>query len=602
MINFYIKSISAFGDGKTTSTVEFIDGINIIKGDSDTGKTKVITSILFAMGASHKPFAQKTGYDEVKLVIGTPAGDITFIRKFKANLIDVISDNNDIEDGTYTTQYNTDRTPINDVWLKLMGIEELPMLASNKRSVKKRMTWNNLMRLFYIDELEICREESIIEPVQYTEKTLLLSAILYLVYGKNFASDKIQKDSTVRKAKNEIMEEYLNTRLSAADGQIARLKMYADALIDTQLHSALQETAKSQKEIENQIAEALDNSQAVVQKIIAVEQKISEMNMLANRYDSLQTQYQSDLRRLSFIGEGEALIGGKGTAVFCPYCDNEIKNRKKLPSFKAVSGAEEKRVRMQITGLTETQKGVAREKAELEIQLATLKEEYDKIERFIREELEPKRTKIEALLADYQEQIDKRSQYKVYQQMREEILIDLKNYITDDSDEPADYRPKEYFDADFCESMNAYAMEILKEASYPNLVEAHFDLKTFDLVINGGTKVDDHGKGYSAFINTVVALMFRKYLVERGTYTPGITIIDSPLHGMFQGVEDDAPESMKTGIFNYFCSLASEGQLIVAENDEHVPALDYSCRNVNLIEFSKNDPSKRHGFLLDVYQ
>ena len=59
-------------------------------------------------------------------------------------------------------------------------------------------------------------------------------------------------------------------------------------------------------------------------------------------------------------------------------------------------------------------------------------------------------------------------------------------------------------------------MEILKAVNYPNLVEAHFDIKSFDLIINGGTKYDDHGKGYCAFINSVVTMMFRKYLVEHG--------------------------------------------------------------------------------------
>lgn len=601
MINFYIKSISAFGKGKTASTIEFQDGINIIKGDSDTGKTKVISSILFAMGASHKPFAKKTGYDEIQLKIGTMSGDITFIRKYSANLIDVISDNSDIEDGTYSTQYNTDRTPINDVWLKLMGIDELPMLASNKRSVKKRMTWNNLMRMFYIDELEICREESIIEPVQYTEKTLLLSAILYLVYGKNFASDKIQKDSVVKKAKNEIMEEYLNKRLSSADSQLERLKAYADALYDNRLHSELQKSAQALKDIEDQITESLEESQKVGQEIIEVEKKINEMALLANRYDSLYSQYQSDLRRLAFITEGESLLEGQSGPRKCPYCDHDI-NVKKLTSFKATSAAEGDRIRRSMAGLVETQKGVEEDRAKLNKRLSELNAQYNEITRFIQEELEPKRTEIEKILVDYQEQIDNRSQYKVYEQMRREIIIDLKEYITDDSDEPEDYRPKDYFDADFCKFMNEYAMEILQDICYPNLVEAHFDLKSFDLVINGGTKIDDHGKGYSAFINTVVALMFRKYLVERGTYTPGITIIDSPLHGMFQGVEDDAPESMKTGLFQYFCKLAHEGQLIIAENNEHVPDLDYEKLGVNMIEFSKTDPSKRHGFLLDVYQ
>lgn len=601
MVNFFIKSITASGKGKTTSTIEFIDGVNIIKGDSDTGKTKVLQSILFAMGAKHKPFAKKTGYEEVTLVIGTPHGDITFTRKYSANLIEVQSENSDIEDGTYTTQYNTDRTPINHVWLTLMGIEGQPMIASNKRSEKKRMTWNNLMRLFYIDEQEICRETSIIEPVQYTERTLLLSAILYLIYGKSFASDMTQQEEAVKKAKREIMTEYLNGRLSFADSQLERLKQYADAIADMKLQKALEDTAADLKRIEEEIGAALETGRKTVEKIMAVEMKIGEMDMMADRFSSLQTQYESDIRRLAFINEGEQLLSDLEPVKKCPYCDHEI-SRKKLPSFRAGSEGEERRIRQQIKGLLETLDGVAEDRAELESQLAVLREEYEKNQKLIKEELNPRKTEIEHLIENYQEEIDMRSQYKVYRQMRHDIIKELEHYIVDDTNEPDDYKPKDFFEADFCKAMNEYAKAILTETNYPHFVDAHFDLPSFDLIINGGTKVDDHGKGYCAFINSVLALMFRKYLVEYGTYTPGITIIDSPLHGMFQGVEDDAPESMKTGIFNYFCTLASEGQLIVAENDEHVPAMDYGSKNVKEIVFSKNDPSKRHGFLLDVYQ
>lgn len=61
-------------------------------------------------------------------------------------------------------RYNAAKPPVNDIWLHLIGIDEQSMLASNADGVKKRMTWNNLMRLFAIDEQEICRETSIIEP------------------------------------------------------------------------------------------------------------------------------------------------------------------------------------------------------------------------------------------------------------------------------------------------------------------------------------------------------------------------------------------------------------------------------------------------------
>ena len=42
--------------------------------------------------------------------------------------------------------------------------------------------------------------------------------------------------------------------------------------------------------------------------------------------------------------------------------------------------------------------------------------------------------------------------------------------------------------------------------------------------------------------------------------------------------------------------------LIEPMNVEEKLEMDYAGRNVNVIEFSKNDLSKRHGFLLDVYQ
>ena len=69
---------------------------------------------------------------------------------------------------------------------------------------------------------------------------------------------------------------------------------------------------------------------------------------------------------------------------------------------------------------------------------------------------------------------------------------------------------------------------------------------------------------------------------------------------MFQGVKDDAPESLKTGLFSYFGGLASEGQLIIAENVEHVPEIDYAKMGVKVVEFCKNVPGKRNGFLWDV--
>ena len=601
MINFYIKSITATGKGKTDSTVEFIDGVNIIRGDSDTGKSKIIKSILFAMGASHKPFAKKTGYDKVQLVIGTPNGDISFSRKYSANLIDVVSESADIEDGTYSTKYNMDRTPINQVWMQLMGIEEQPMVGANLRSDKKRLTWNNLMRLFYLDEQEICRETSIIEPVQYTERTLLLSSILYLVYGKDFSSSVTKEEAGLKKQKQQAVEDYIQEKIDHCNGQLLRIAAYYDAIKESQIKRNMQQILDEIHKLEEDITGAAETSQELLDNILQTEEAIAGCNMLLDRYSVLETQYRSDIKRLSFMADGEKVFGTQPEKCTCPYCESVIEI-KQHPSIKNTAEAEAKKNTKLLDGLALTMEGVMTDREVNRGKLDGYKAERLRVDQLIKEQLIPKKEELEKLLQEYQEQIKHKTLKETLDEQRTQWIKDLEEIKKKDVSEPEDYHPKDHFDAELRKALDQYASDILKEVKFPGLVSARFNVNTFDIEVNGGTKLDDHGKGYCAFLNSVVALIFRKYLVEHAEYPPGITIIDSPLHGMFQGVEDDAPESMKTGIFSYMCGLANEGQLIIAENGEHVPMLDYKALGVKEIVFSKTTPGVRHGFLLDVYQ
>lgn len=656
MINFYIKSVSAYGKGKETSTVDFIDGVNIIRGDSDTGKSKIIKSILFAMGASHKPFAKKTGYDRVELVIGTKNGDMVFRRGYSDSVIEISSENAEIPDGVYDTKYNTNRTPVNFVWMRLMGIDGEPNVGANVRSDKKRLTWNNLMRLFYIDEQEICREKSIIEPVQYTEKTLLLSSILYLLYGRDFSSPVTKEEAGIKKKRREAVEEYIQEKIDASSKMIAGLENYCDALSETHIKQKISGVMGDIEKMEQDISEAVKNSKNLLGKILQTEEAIAGCDMLLNRYEVLESQYKADLRRLSFVTEGERIVKakekyyefldeyaagilgkrnsdsyeenrffygeycenlektehinerrdcfeliGEQKKFLCPYCKSEVYLEERPEYRKAAAGEAGKTIRL-LDKLIETIGGVKRDKKENIKILEDLKQQKDEVEKLIKEQLRPQKLELQKILLQYEEQIKRKTMKESLEEQRWQWICDLEKYQNSKEAEPADYKPKEHFDAEFQEIMDQYAYEILSRMNYPGLVTARFNLKTFDIEVNGGTKVDDHGKGYCAFLNSVVALMFRKYLVEHGEYAPGITIIDSPLHGMFQGVEDDAPESMKTGMFSYLCSVAGEGQLIVAENEEHVPELDYERAGVHEIVFSKTTPGVRHGFLLDVYQ
>jgi hypothetical protein len=84
-------------------------------------------------------------------------------------------------------------------------------------------------------------------------------------------------------------------------------------------------------------------------------------------------------------------------------------------------------------------------------------------------------------------------------------------------------------------------------------------------------------------------------------FTPGLLIIDTPLLGLDQGVDDAAPESMRTALFRYFMNNQSEGQLIVVENIEHIPNLDFEKAGATVTTFTKGRFEGRYGFLEGIY-
>lgn len=119
----------------------------------------------------------------------------------------------------------------------------------------------------------------------------------------------------------------------------------------------------------------------------------------------------------------------------------------------------------------------------------------------------------------------------------------------------------------------SFAKVILTECKYDRQTDADFDMTDFDIRINGTKKATNHGKGYRSFLNTVVALMLRKYLSNNSKYYPGILVVDTPVLGLDQGVDAIAPESMRTALFQYFCEHQDEGQLIIIENSRDIPPL-----------------------------
>lgn len=601
MGNYYIECIAAHGSGKKDAAIHFTDGLNIIQGYSDTGKTCVLKCIDYIFGSSEKPFDTNTGYTYVTMRVVTPHGEISFTRYVGKNQIQVVSTVPGIDTDTYDIKYrsNQKKPVINSVWFKLLGIEGEPMIVSNSDFEKRHLTWRTITKLAYIRETNIHQPESIIEPTQVVEKTLFLSALLYLVSGRDFAETDAKTKKEIRVARRKAVEEYVNKQL----GNIAERKKAVTenltAFANVDVEAEMAHIISDIKDTDTAITQAVNESKDLLGKIMSIEEKAAECDVLLSRYKTLRGQYTADVRRLTFIVEGEIEYQGVPHTTKCPFCDSKMETRNRTSYIEAAK-AELSRIVAQLNGLAATEEDVRKEQAEIENELQTLRSKRADIEAMIDEQLRPKADALQTALTSYRSYISLKQEMTIIEAFSESWTTDLRELPTE-TDDTVKYRPKEYFDDSFLASMDAYAMSILKECSYENLTSARFNLSDFDIEVNGGKKSANHGKGFCAFLNTVVALMFRKYLANDAKYNPGLLMIDTPLLGLDQGVDDAAPESMRSALFRYFMNNQRDGQLIVVENLEHIPNLDYAKSGAKVITFTKGRFEGRYGFLDGIY-
>ena len=222
MAGFYIKKVIAKSAAKGDACVTFGKGLTIIQGRSDSGKTCVANCIDFIFGGSvDKPFKETAGYNGVTMIVASndSDGEVVFHRTVGKNQVEVSSNITGIESGTYDVNYHkgAKNPPLNEVWLKLIGIQNEVMVVTNARFETKRLTWRNLLRVFYLDENRVDDIDSIAEPRhRYMENTLFLSALLYLISGRTFTEVDAQEKKEIKQARRKAVREYVNRKIQDA--------------------------------------------------------------------------------------------------------------------------------------------------------------------------------------------------------------------------------------------------------------------------------------------------------------------------------------------------------------------------------------------------
>lgn len=419
-----------------------------------------------------------------------------------------------------------------------------------------------------------------------------------MLSGRDFAESDAKTKKEIRVARKRAVEEYVNKKIQFASDKKKDLQKNLDAFNGVDVEQEMQAIIDSLQNTEAQISEAVDQSRDLLSQILHLQSRAAECDLLQTRYVSLKTQYVSDIKRLSFIVNGEVEIRHMPQNQTCPFCAGKLPARSKKTYIESAQ-AELDRIMLQMNGLEDTEKDLNQEKQEIDKNLKVLQTKRDNIETMIEKELQPKADALRQSLNVYRTYIQIKQELQVIDSFASSWETDLRELPSEDESH-IEYHPKEYFDDTFQERIDTMLKEALIECSYENLTTARFNMKDFDIEINGHKKADVNGQGYCSFLNSVVAVVFRSYMEKYATYNPGFVILDTPLLGLDQGIADTAPESMRTALFNFFINHQNDGQIIILENIRHIPKLDYEKAGANVITFTKGLEPGRYGFLLDV--
>ena len=593
-MSFYIEKIIVTGSGKTDSIIELSNGVNIIYGPSNTGKTYIVKCIDYMFGSEREPIDISTGYQYIKIIVRTQCGTITMSRKIGENKIEVSSNDNNVPSGKYATKAsrtNYDKT-INSVWLSLIGINDLHLVISNENYKKQILSWRTFSHMFMLTETKIISEYSAILSGRDTSNTAVIASLIFLLSGQDFAETETKDTKEIKEAKKNAVKAYINKelfRLSERNQELlAQLKENPNIDIAVEIEKIMAEISTNEKRINSSIEE----NQKILAQLYEKNENLSECNVLLNRYDELTTQYDADLKRLNFIVDGEANLNAS-FSTHCPFCDGQVVVKKNQNYIDAAK-SDYKKIKLQAKDLESASKELRSEKLSLEQEIGTLMAKKKSIEELIEKELKPQVFNLKEKLSTYKDAIECQKEIDILKKLSEQKTADM---IENDTDEESElkFKVKEHLDYSFINELSNGIKSFLENCNYDNLLSVIFDKADMDIVINGKKK-SSNGKGYNAYFNSVVAIVLSRYMESKAKYSPDFLVLDSPILSLKEKETKKPSETMRNTLFENIVDNQKGIQTIVIENE--IPEINY--KDANIIHFTKEKNNGRYGFLLDV--
>lgn len=617
---YYIKSVKIHTENGVTSNLPLSKGLNIIYGPSNTGKSLILDCIDFVMGSKGKNENNKS--DEsisykrlsktelkiktISLCVEADGGEILISRNIDLNDINVSSGVSYIKSGTYSIGKGSQKKPpINKVWLRLIGIQNDDIkIAQKSNGSPQGLTFRTFLHTFMINETRIVGENSILKNGQGYLKNIpipTISSLIYLATEKSFAiiknNDELS-DAVVTTKKSTAKLMYDCVLGALAEENFVDIIEVNDNRSVADINEDINKLLTQISAAEDVLEQSVEESRKLAVSISDVDDQLAECGMLKDRYISLRTQYESDIRRLTFIAEGDVCSVKVPKIEYCPFCNGVLKKEQSKSCVEAAI-CEVEKIELKINDLRSADSDIDRETQELNNKRNKLVTERKKIQALIRGELQPQVDELRDKMVSYTAALEKAKANEMVEAFAR-ILQEQFEAITTNDDETTMENPKFNIVAQMSEYMTTplskHLEKILKECNYYNFVGARFEESLCDVVVNGSEKMSQ-GKGFRAFLNAVMAIAVQEWLDDYKLYQPHLLVMDSPILSLKEREENIGTEvttnGMRSGLFEYMVKHQNNRQTIILENE--IPDIEYP--GVNLIHFTKIEGNGIYGLV-----
>jgi hypothetical protein len=603
---FQIRRLTLVGRGVPNAEVQFHEGLNVVSGPSDTGKTFIVQCIDYMLGGKDVPesIPEAAQYETVRLALNVSdvdeevilersirGGDFRLVREGKAD--QHLSAKHSAGDKDSVSQY-------------LLGLSVLAekKVRTNKQGKTREVSFRDLARLVLVDEETIISKTSPILTGQYTTGTAESAVFRLLLTGVDDSSLISSEDPKVAKGRQAGKVEMLDLLLNQTKGRMAELQLPGDAQAWqgqlTQIE-ALFDAAQKELAVEQQNAAQLEGKRRTeLNDLRQLESRSGVLRELQRRFALLEQQYLSDLRRLESIAEAGARLG-QMSEERCPVCganaehqEHEHQKAESAPEDVAQSClAEAAKIRLLISDLHLTRADNDREIARLDDLGIQAKERVRAVATQLTEMLKPR---VEVALQRFRESQLSRDNYRRALELHsrvnelEGLLGELGLAVSGKGVEMESARVR----SDEAEAFSQEVESLLRAWHFPSLDRVTFGEGDQDIVISGRTRAS-HGKGVRAIAHAAFNLALLNFCIKAEMPHPGFALIDSPLVVYREPDTDEGGFShdVKDAFYRSIAEEFRASQVIIFENED--PPLDLGGE-VNIIRFTGASHG-RQGFI-----